>query len=145
MPATRSNIADITGHHFGHLTALYTTDRRYNTSVVWHCRCDCGNECDIPRNQLTGGKRTSCGCIQRSPRPDLTGQRFGRLTVLFLQPERLRSYCVWHCRCDCGKEVDVTSRDLKSGSTRSCGCLVPDRAGRNEAGRWDVRHKAAPL
>lgn len=29
----------------------------------------------------------------------------------------------WHCRCDCGNEIDVPTRYLKSGNTRSCGCL----------------------
>ena len=31
---------DLVGKRFGKLTALYPTEKRYNTSVVWHCRCD---------------------------------------------------------------------------------------------------------
>ena len=123
MPA--ENIA---GKTFGSLTALYPTPLRANTSVVWHCLCTCGNDVDIPRNQLVGGRRTSCGCKKYAPRPDLTGKQFGRLTVLNMLPERRGGYTVWHCKCQCGRETDVTSRDLKSGMTRSCGCLVADRA-----------------
>lgn len=58
---------------------------------------------------------------------DLTGRRFGRLTVL----ERDGTYTLdsgdcnptWHCRCDCGAECIVMGRNLRMGSTRSCGCL----------------------
>lgn len=64
---------------------------------------------------------------------DLTGQRFGRLTVL----ERAGSYkvcgewasttlAVWRCRCDCGEVVEVLGQNLRRGQTRSCGCLRKD-------------------
>lgn len=49
---------------------------------------------------------------------DLTGKRFGRLTVL--------EYCKggkWRCKCDCGNYTDVLSCNLRNGSTKSCGCL----------------------
>lgn len=60
---------------------------------------------------------------------DLTGYRFGRLTVLrksddYLQKEL--SNIKWHCICDCGNEVDVRSFDLRRGRTKSCGCLHKD-------------------
>ena len=119
---------DITGQRFGRLTALFPTDKREFESVVWHCRCDCGNECDVRRNQLVGGRRKSCGCLHDGPREDLVGRRFGRLIVQYLQPDRRRTNCLWHCKCDCGNEVDVTTRDLKKGDTRSCGCFQADRA-----------------
>lgn len=53
---------------------------------------------------------------------DLTGQKFGRLLVLHDTGERKRGYVVWHCRCDCGNEVDVRGSHLTSGNTTSCGC-----------------------
>lgn len=63
---------------------------------------------------------------------DLTGQRFGRLTVLERSEDRIskagnHATC-WECICDCGKTVVVRSGDLKSGKTRSCGCLQKERA-----------------
>jgi hypothetical protein len=60
-----------------------------------------------------------------SPRlRDLTGQRFGRWTVLVLHPERYRRYHVlWRCRCDCGAERVVRADHLGQGTSRSCGCL----------------------
>lgn len=58
---------------------------------------------------------------------DLTGQRFGRWTVLYeAEPKKSPSgksrYTMWHCRCDCGKEKDVDGGNLVSGISKSCGC-----------------------
>lgn len=53
---------------------------------------------------------------------DLTGQRFGKLLVLAPTAERMRGAVVWRCRCDCGKEILLESRRLKSGAAYSCGC-----------------------
>jgi len=59
---------------------------------------------------------------------DLKGQRFGRLVVLYDTGERKHRNVVWHCRCDCGNEVDVRGGDLASGNTKSCGCYNRERA-----------------
>lgn len=60
---------------------------------------------------------------------DLTGQKFGRLTVLYRSGTRNGS-ALWHCKCDCGKEVDVKSSSLRSGATKSCGCYTKERIGK---------------
>lgn len=57
---------------------------------------------------------------------DLTGQRFGRLTVLSKTDRRINGRVVWHCRCECGNEIGVASSYLLNGDTRSCGCLRTD-------------------
>jgi len=56
---------------------------------------------------------------------DLTGQRFGRLTVLrqVPVPEGLTQNNYWLCRCDCGTERVVLASNLIRGHTKSCGCL----------------------
>jgi hypothetical protein len=53
---------------------------------------------------------------------DLTGQRFGRLTVIERAGTRNRM-ALWHCKCDCGKDTFVLSGSLNSGVSRSCGCF----------------------
>lgn len=53
---------------------------------------------------------------------DLTGQKFGRLTVI-KRVENKDGYSVWLCRCDCGNERKIKGDNLRSGSTKSCGCL----------------------
>ncbi len=56
-------------------------------------------------------------------RADLTGQRFGRLTVLRRAGKSASRHTLWGCLCDCGQGVTVIGRDLRSGHTKSCGCL----------------------
>lgn len=53
---------------------------------------------------------------------DLTGQRFGRLTVESRVGSQNGS-ALWKCRCDCGNFVKVQTRYLRSGNTKSCGCI----------------------
>jgi hypothetical protein len=52
---------------------------------------------------------------------DITGVRFGRLTVLYRIPNRDRGR-YWRCRCDCGIEKDIRANSLKSGAVVSCTC-----------------------
>lgn len=67
------------------------------------------------------------------------GTRFGRLTTVD-HPHRRLKYVACKCRCDCGQELDVRVSNLRSGVTRSCGCLrrelteERDRARRAAAG-----------
>lgn len=64
---------------------------------------------------------------------DLSGKRFGMLTVMYrandyIQPSGQRKR-MWHCICDCGRECDVRAADLKSGNTKSCGCFQQNARG----------------
>ena len=56
---------------------------------------------------------------------DITGQRFGRLTVIEKIPSK-NSNARWLCKCDCGKYTDVLGTTLRRGETKSCGCLRSD-------------------
>lgn len=62
---------------------------------------------------------------------DLTGQRFGRLTVLERAANRLtaggETKRQWICRCDCGKQIVASTMNLRKGDTKSCGCLKDER------------------
>lgn len=61
-----------------------------------------------------------------SPRKDLTGQTFTYLTPMYYIKGGK-----WHCKCKCGKEVDVDTRNLNNGHTKSCGCLQREKASNN--------------
>lgn len=68
---------------------------------------------------------------------DLTGQRFGRLTVLKegngrIQPNRKRVR-TWICKCDCGNEIEVGQPNLtrKEYQTVSCGCYAREVRAKN--------------
>lgn len=53
----------------------------------------------------------------------LSGQKFGRLTVLYENPVRTkRGNLRWDCHCECGNKTTVAGSDLRKGSTTSCGC-----------------------
>ena len=54
---------------------------------------------------------------------DLTGEVFGRLTVLEMTSERKNRQVVWKCKCDCGNITNVVGQALRTGHTKSCGCL----------------------
>lgn len=53
---------------------------------------------------------------------DLTGKKFGMLTVIGLQDTNSRK-TYWVCQCDCGNIKVVRSDSLQSGAIRSCGCM----------------------
>ena len=54
---------------------------------------------------------------------DLTGHRYARLLVLKDVGRSKNGTVMWLCKCDCGKETIVWAGALKSGNTKSCGCL----------------------
>ena len=56
---------------------------------------------------------------------DLTGVKFGRLTVISLAPRPWKADSEWNCKCECGNSVRVRGGNLKNGHTTSCGhCLT---------------------
>lgn len=66
-------------------------------------------------------------------RYDLRGFRFGKLTIIDVADDRFdvgRGQRRWHARCDCGNVILVAAHAVKSGNTKSCGCL---RSGKSKA------------
>jgi hypothetical protein len=66
---------------------------------------------------------------------DISGQRFGRLTVLRRAPGLPRWKGKWLCRCDCGTEKLVWAPHMKAGATASCGCLHREQVARLSAAK----------
>ncbi|MCK4640622.1 MAG: hypothetical protein KAU06_04730 [Candidatus Marinimicrobia bacterium] len=135
---------DLTGQRFGRLIVIKKANNSRGTKgcpsgrVRWLCKCDCGKEKIVWGDSLKTGSIKSCGCLNMEVRKrrgkerrnfiDLTGQRFGKLTVisLALKPANLKgNQRYWKCKCDCGKETIVLGASLKRG-TKSCGCLVKE-------------------
>ncbi len=55
---------------------------------------------------------------------DITGQVYGRLIAISMVDKSfIGRECIWLCKCICGKETQVKQSNLRSGNTRSCGCL----------------------
>ena len=113
------------GYRVGSLTVEAATKERKSRYTVWRCRCDCGGEILLDTRALQRGAITDCGCRRRT-RPgvlDLTGKRFGKLTALYPTDGRNKSgHVQWLCRCElCGAETVISSGELLSGNTKSCG------------------------
>lgn len=124
----KQRFKDITGLRFGKLTAVErsdVTDKGYSTrSAYWKCLCDCGNYTVISLSCLQNGTYPSCGCARTNIIKDLVGERFGKLTVVKYDGLYKNSHSKWLCKCDCGNTTSVSSQALRSGGTKSCGCLV---------------------
>lgn len=54
---------------------------------------------------------------------DLTGKKYNHLTVIKQNGRTKDRHILWECVCDCGNTVYVSSRDLITGHTKSCGCI----------------------
>lgn len=119
---------DIQGQRFGALTAIQSTESNKNGYRIWLCRCDCGGEVAVDSRSLKRGSIKNCGCVPKgnarngNRAEDLSGQRFGRLSVLCRTENRKGRTC-WLCRCDCGRTCSITAHELKAGKVKSCGCI----------------------
>jgi hypothetical protein len=80
---------------------------------------------------------------------DITGHRYGRLTVVERAGRNAGNYILWRCRCDCGGETLATSNPLRMGGIASCGCLYAEtrmgalRHGQARGGRGGVNRTPA--
>ncbi len=57
---------------------------------------------------------------------DISNTRFGRLIALKINIEKSHRRAHWNCICDCGNTLTVNGTQLRSGHTKSCGCLSRD-------------------
>lgn len=118
---------DLAGKVFGELTVLHKAEnQRKNGGLWWTCRCSCGNLYDVPGSLLVTGRRTDCGRQNHRKNyaaADITGRQFNLLTALYPTEARdAKGSVVWHCRCGCGNEIDVSYNTLLYSNIQSCGC-----------------------
>lgn len=125
--AAQATFTDLSGQTFGDLTVIQQIENTGKTSgTLWLCKCSCGAEYKVLATLLINGRRTRCpGKAHRRnyAYADITGQKFEHLTALYPAKERKSTgSIVWHCRCDCGNEVDVPYNNLVYCNMKSCGC-----------------------
>ena len=93
----------LVGQRFGKVVVEQQLESTSAGSRRWLCRCDCGNAYISTTNNLKRRKVANCGCLKS---PDLTGQVFGKLTVIGRSnkrsPRGARTTPMWECRCECG-------------------------------------------
>jgi hypothetical protein len=70
---------------------------------------------------------------------DLTGQKFGRLTVIERDKEKAKGGTKWICKCDCGKIVSVYGGNLQRGTSTSCGCYRRENPNSRKHGMSNAR------
>lgn len=108
---------------FGKLTVIGRATVRPGGEAFWKCLCDCGNECEVRSHDLRNGHTTSCGCNKLNTLIDETNNKYGWLTVLSYAGASEGGGAEWKCLCDCGNIITVRAQSLRSGHTRSCGCI----------------------
>lgn len=138
MPKAIKDLNDIVDNKYGFLKVesfIKTVKKGRETIHYYDCSCECGNKHIIAtRNVLIKGDKKSCGCAYakagKRRTEDLSGQYFGRWKVIkqaetrYSKSGKTRSI-MWECECQCGNKTikNVGARALKTGMSKSCGCL----------------------
>ena len=112
---------NLIGQKFGKLTVIkYSHTDRYR-QPCWECECECGNIKIIIGRSLRTGKTKTCGKCRYI---DLTGQKFGMLTVIRYSHSNNGAY--WECECDCGNILVRSAMSLNASLINNyisnCGC-----------------------
>lgn len=119
---------DLTGNIYGELTVIEMLyGYRYcNGKPRTYCKCcsQDGDEVIVRADALQSGATKSMkGAGKTGKKADLTGMRFGLLTVVESTDKRASNgSVVWKCICDCGNYAEVPINHLTRGHTISCGC-----------------------
>lgn len=116
------------GDRFGEWEVL-----SYEGNKKYLCRCSCGNEKLVFRENLLNGSSTSCG-HNKNHYGDLTGKQINEWTVLG------KEGYLYKCQCSCGKIQLVGQKDLVSGRSKQCGHgynIRTDITGQ-KFGKWTV-------
>lgn len=116
------------GDKYGKLTVLELTNQKSkDNQQIIKCQCECGNITYVQKRHLLEGHTKSCGCYNKERTSevnskDISNKVFGELIALYPTGETdNRRNKIWHCKCSCGKEINVPCHDLTSGNTKSCG------------------------
>ena len=90
----------------------------------------CGKDFETKISNIVEGNTRSCGCLYPRKPPtekneDLSGRKFGKLTVQKLETEstKERRGRFWICLCECGTTIICPTCSLTSHKTTSCGCI----------------------
>lgn len=100
--------------------------------IMWDLRNDKSNIitlCKQHHNQVHNGVFSQCYLTKLvNEITDMIGKKFGRLTVVEYTGKRDKhNYKIYKCKCDCNNIIYVNSNKLKSGNTKSCGCLKTEQ------------------
>lgn len=98
-----------------------------NNKYYFNCTCECGNVKNVNVYNIINNKSLNCGCGRieylHSQKIDLTGKKFGKLTVIENTGEQKNGRDIYKCLCDCGTYCYIRSNSLTTNHTNSCGCI----------------------
>ena len=139
---------DLSGQIFDRLVVIKRVQPPQGLSdkqTFFECKCECGKTKIIRAADLKNGKVKSCGCLNienlSNRAIDLSGQKFGKLTVIC----RDKSVSIgenavhWICKCECGNIKSINGSYLRNGETKSCGCLQNENLIGQKFGRLTVK------
>ena len=123
-------IIDIKGKKFNKWTVISRAENNSRGDAMWLCECECGTQRIVKGASLRSGNSKSCGCVRNQKliennhkkQIDLTDKKFGMLVVVEKNGTNNNGNIVWKCICECGNVTNVSSHDLLTGNTKSCGC-----------------------
>lgn len=121
-------LKDLTGTKINFITVVSRFDPKETDTALtakWNIECECGGTAVFNHKELTSKKKRTCGCGYKTMRYQ-PGNKYGLLTIVSEGPKAdyMGKRQVW-CKCDCGNEnfTLVTTNNLVSGNTSSCGCV----------------------
>jgi hypothetical protein len=140
-------LKDYSGSLIGRLKVLHRIGN-VGRRVAFLCQCTCPRKRRVIRISASlsrahkNGLSPNCGCVRSERAENFKGRIYGRLRVVGCSRPRIcgdgSPEIRWKCMCDCGRTKIVSGGALKSGHTRSCGCLgAPDLSG-HTFGRLEV-------
>lgn len=108
---------DLTGKQFGHLIV-----DSYAGEYHWNCHCkECNKQFKVHTYHLEHGNIPNCTHSELHTNVyDITGKQFNEWTVLEYAGKKY-----WRCRCSCGIERNILGKELRNGSSKSCGHDTP--------------------
>lgn len=121
-------LIDLTGQSFGNWEVIKYDQSKKGQGSRWWCKCKCGNPeiRSVMGSVLRKGKSKSCGKCNQF---EMIGQKFNRLTVLKYNENYTRKknngrrYYDVECDCENHTIFTVSGNSLRTGNTKSCGCL----------------------
>ena len=121
---------NLLNQQIGDLLVIKETNKRKNKSIIWECRCKCGNIEEFSTKELRNDGIIQCHQCGSNRKPqtnlieNIVGKKFNHLTVIEKTEKRSGGKIVYRCICDCEKhsEVFTTKTDLENNHTTSCGC-----------------------
>lgn len=145
MKKKNHNFKDISGQTFAWVFVEGYAGSSSGGAAKWNCKCLlCGKSFIAYGKNLRSGKTVSCGCYRDAVAKekfyiDITGQKYNRWFVKEYSHRDKWGANIWHCICECGNEGFVSTSQLISGHSQSCGCLRRQRT--SEACAKDLRGK----